>query len=948
MDILRGALEEDPGNLRIVIPTVQSLAYLERNDEAMRVIAAAREANPDAPELKKLDVLVRPGLTPEERDAALLEVINDEPDAFKRALERAGFHRQRREYAETMANIDDAERHLIARDTPMARAASKLMHRSMLEQKLRAAVALGDTAAVKAVRDAARRHNVDGVVGKTILGISHLLLEEYEPAIVAFSEALEVQPSDARTWTNLGRCHDRSGRFADAVSCYGRAVEIDPNDVLAHRGLAQLALRRGETATFEHHLAECERLRSKDPWIQSQLTARKDHEDPLAAIARREKLLEDDPDDFDNIRQLAGLAERVRDFERADKYCDRLLEIRPDEQLLVNAIAKYHRRLGRPERSLELVRANIERRTTPEQRAAAHVFLASHYHGLGDIEQAEAALLAGVDVAETLDLTRELAVFYYRLKQPAKALHWFDKCVVLARDAKSPRLPQILAARIECLLQPGLDDVATARQRVEELLRDHPEEPVALTLNGEVYAREGHLDEAISSLTRFLRLRPHDTRVLYKRALLYLSLGDQPAAIADLEAIRQADPDVREVEARRQLARLYEQSGETDRAIAALEALRAAAPDSLAVFADYVQLLIRSERLADADRAVTTALNEAGNQALPSLHRLRGRVSLALGDTNKALEDYLRAAETGDFASTIMPHVLAMFIEAERYGDGAAFFEAHEQADQRTSIELARYGRMLAKTGRTSEAVSRFRSAVDLASRESREALLGARAELADAWTSADAIPLFESEVSDGGAARANERILAHLQLREGRVAKAVALIDGLIGSSQSDHDRAELWFEKGVLQLASDPPGARKSFEEAIRINPADWQAINNLAVVLSDNLGQHEQALRYAQEAVAKSGSPSTRDTLGWIQVKLGRFSDAVANLAHAIRLDPTSVEAHYHLGEAYRLSGRYVQSEEILRQGLKLAQDQDMADLKTRIESALAKSTRGDGAR
>ena len=147
---------------------------------------------------------------------------------------------------------------------------------------------------------------------------------------------------------------------------------------------------------------------------------------------------------------------------------------------------------------------------------------------------------------------------------------------------------------------------------------------------------------------------------------------------------------------------------------------------------------------------------------------------------------------------------------------------------------------------------------------------------------------------------------------------------------------------------MASDPPGARKSVEEAIRINPADWQAINNLAVVLSDNLGQHEQALRYAQEAVAKSGSPSTRDTLGWIQVKLGRFSDAVANLAHAIRLDPTSVEAHFHLGEAYRLSGRYVQSQEILRQGLKLAQEQDMADLKTRIESTLAKSTRGDGAR
>ena len=959
LTLLRKALEDDPTDVRLVSALVEELAGLNRRDEAEKVVNEAIEKHPDDTTLQRLVISVRRDLTPEQRDQEMLKLIDSESDAYKRALGLVAFYSRKNDAASMLKAVDEAERHLKASDTPMAQRATAVQHAALLRTKLRAAAQLNDEAAMAAARDEGAKSNVDGSGGKSILGFYHLLRREYELSAQAFRAALQEQPTQVSSMIFLGQCLQALGRTDEAREEFARASRINPNEAPAHQGLALLAQMQGDTATFQRELAVCERLMPDDPWVREQVLVRSEEADSAGAIKRREQQQTERPDDTANLLRLASLYETVKDQDKADRAYARLLVLLPDDARTAAMAATYFRRTGRAEHALEVVTQYAESRPTKEQQAGAAILVANEYFQQGDMRAVERTLLGAADVAMTLEVAQTLADFYLQQAgQAGKALTWFDKAVELAAASQSPHLSAILERRIGCLLDRDVNDLGRARQDVAELRRRFPDNARGLLLDSEVHARAGEINEAVASLSDYLTKRPDDSYALFQRARYEVARGREAAAIDDLERIKRNDPLAFEGGPRILLAKLHERDGRKDLWIAELESLARDAPESPRALQELVEAYVREKRFAAADRIVAAQINRAGVQPDARWFFLRGRVSLELKDADKALADFRKGAEVTGLTPAALSRVLDTYLRLNRFADGAAYYEGLGSPDESDPVVLAQYAQLLARAGRAEHAVDAFRRAMALAAaRESNETDLnavgsGAVAAVTDnlrgAFPTDEAIALFESTPAPPPVARANERILIRVLALSKQAQAAVAHIDKLIQSAESDRERAALLHEKGdIQQVAGQMDRALEAYEEALKYDAENWVTLNNVAYLLSDKRGENKLALPYAKKAAAMADNPYTLDTLGWIYAGLGDYGPAVAELSRALRLNPDYALSYYHLGETYRRGGRFDEATDILSSGRHVAESGGDGELVALIDASLDKTRRRQNA-
>ncbi|HNQ21830.1 MAG TPA: tetratricopeptide repeat protein [Phycisphaerae bacterium] len=981
VQLLTNAFQKDPTDTRIVSTLVRLLLSLEQREQARAVVEQALTARPGDKDLAKLEVVTRTDQSADERDQALLGLLDQEEDGFRRAWDRALFHYSKDDLPQALQQINEAERHLVARDTPAAQVATRAEYRQLLTRKLLIAARLDDAGAYREVVEAAATHDVDGAGGKSFLGQYHMFREEADLAVQALSEAIRRQPTDARTHTYLGRCYESLNRTDEARAAYERALDINPREGLAWKGLALLAARRQDVPEFERCLDKARQLLPNDEWIRNQVLAQQDRESPEDAVTRRErqlaaqeaewaKLQRDEPaappttpgtqaerserwkraqgDLVETLLRLARLYEQVRDLEKADARYARLRELLPNDQDLVISISKYYLRTNRPEKSLELVQQNVESRRTPAERANAHIIVAAHYVETKNPGMVEATLLAAADEQETFEVTRSLADFYLRRNQPAKALLWFDKAVELGRKAESPRLLETMSARIGCILHRSLNDVNLARQRVDEYLAEAPDDPRGFFWESELYAREGRVNQAVNSLSRFLERRPNDANGLFQRAQYYLALGQPTAAMADLEAVVAHHPDALDLEPALLLAIEYQKAGRMDQCVPFLENLVKAHPESAKATTFLADIYRSQGRYAEAESLVTAQINREGERVRPNWYLLRGRIAYEEGDQAQALADTQRAVELSEFSPLLVASLLRLYEELGRPAEGAAYYGSIATRFRSSAEVLSAYAVLLAQAGRKAEAAAAFRQAAVLGNEESVTVVRLVNQDIQRVFSPEEGVAIFEVSGLEGPAQRANDRILAPLLFAAGRPADATARMRALVSSAGGDAERADLLVEQGMLceggRLFDD---ARAAYEEALRYRPDDLIALNNMAYILAEELKQPQRALPYAQQAAVVGDNPEVLDTLGWIYVGLGRLQPAIAELSKSVRLGPDAPLSYYHLAEAYRRAGQFREAQDVLNRGLALARAAGAGELVGQMEECAKRIEAGNSA-
>jgi tetratricopeptide (TPR) repeat protein len=109
------------------------------------------------------------------------------------------------------------------------------------------------------------------------------------------------------------------------------------------------------------------------------------------------------------------------------------------------------------------------------------------------------------------------------------------------------------------------------------------------------------------------------------------------------------------------------------------------------------------------------------------------------------------------------------------------------------------------------------------------------------------------------------------------------------------------------------------------LAVNPQFSPALNNLAWLYSENLGQLEKA--YAMASRAREllpYDPSTADTLGWILCKMGQYPRASSLLQESADKMPDQPEIQYHLGMVRYMTGEEQPARAAFQRALQLSKD------------------------
>ncbi len=119
----------------------------------------------------------------------------------------------------------------------------------------------------------------------------------------------------------------------------------------------------------------------------------------------------------------------------------------------------------------------------------------------------------------------------------------------------------------------------------------------------------------------------------------------------------------------------------------------------------------------------------------------------------------------------------------------------------------------------------------------------------------------------------------------------------------------------RALLQQSHDPAvldQARKEFEAELSLNPSDAVAEYQIAQVLTAEQRKPEAAQHFERAAELRPDFPEALIAVAKLRSDAKRYSDAIALLESAVKLQPRNETAHYNLMLAYRNADRPVDAQ------------------------------------
>lgn len=530
----------------------------------------------------------------------------------------------------------------------------------------------------------------------------------------------------------------------------------------------------------------------------------------------------------------------------------------------------------------------------------------------------------------------------------------------LAATGRSANVLLLLAAYLEQQKRTW-----EARQVFEEAQQRDPSNAAVLVASASFYLRTAEPALAEATLIRLREVSKPNTPQRTLLAEYYLATGNKAKAVEELQALVQKDgpaglageklgnsllddnrlsdaealiQQIRSKDRKSALAGYLEgrvklMQSDARTALQSFQEALHYTPNAPPIYHYEGLAYLAQNNEQQARGSFTQALQLNPRYGLPRLERAR----LELKDRNAkaALEDAVVLVRVWPVAATWQVYVDALVQAGE--------------------VERARKVLELLISGRTSGPVrAAFRTQaalVDLTQKEFSRAR--ARLKQAHADDPTSVLPeqliatsyLMQDQIQQAERALATARtqypnsdelrlLLGNVYLRQRKFAAAEALYDDLLrahadramarlglaetAAAQGNWRRAAEEFERvgrerqsaaalvraaQSRERAGDTDLARQTYEAALRLDPKDVVALNNLSWIYINKGMNVDVALRYAELAKElMSDSPEICDTLAWAYYHKNRYRFAVELLERAIRQRPSRGVYYYHLGKCY----------------------------------------------
>jgi len=712
------------------------------------------------------------------------------------------------------------------------------------------------------------------------LGVALMQTGEPSRAIWALQKASESEEYAIPAGILLATAHFGNQDYEEALRAADRVLQLDPdrNVALQLRAKANIGAKRADDA-----LADTTRLVElyPDDYAVAVLhaTALIDagHLEEARVAHQRVKEMGAASGDFETegracLSPAIFARDQLHDQASAEAYFAECVEKYPTHAFVVTQATRFYDDIGKEGRATEVIRVAVEK--APES-LSLRSSLANRLRRQGHNEEAEAVLVEAAETFNSAAAWNLLSGFYREIDEPEKALPAIEKVIELSRGGND----QLRFTRADLLIDVGRLDEA---QQVANTL----EEPTyAKLIRGRIQLERGEAALALRNFDEGIRNWPNNGPARFLAAQAALALGDHERAISELREAVRADKEA--TDAALVLGRIYFERGEYNKALNFLNGHTKNRPDSQVEKA-YVLAVRSFTELGEYDRARSTIdlLEKVPGQRLSALIE---RASVATRESGPAagvatIEE--AQLDLTDAANAEVLRSLAANLEAAgRTEDALARVDAALAANPDTASIHEMRGSLLARLGRKDEARAAFEKSVELD--------------------------------PDHAAAYAGLAILAADSAQSPMdLKRSIELFDRAAGLAPNVSEYA---YSAAQLSLAIQADDAESRLEEIVRRFPGHAPSRNDLAWLLAEEDRDLERAVELAQQAKTLDPSADVLDTLGWVLLKQGDASAAVAALQDAYAARSDSPTIRYHLGKALIQAGQAQSGREHIQRAL-----------------------------
>ena len=491
---------------------------------------------------------------------------------------------------------------------------------------------------------------------------------------------------------------------------------------------------------------------------------------------------------------------------------------------------------------------------------------------------------------------------------------------------------------------------------------------------GEFYLRQGNGDEAIKEFNEGLAKDPKRKVQYQKHIIEVLMRQGKRSEAADLNsAILKTDPN--DNDAKGLAASFLLDKGDIAKAVSELKAVITQNPDNAVARFNLGRAYFAQGLPEEAKQMFQKAVElktdyVAARLGLAELQVQKGEYSNALTSV-----DAILTLDRNNINALLIQS--AALLGQKKYGESRSHLDAMAKQFPNSPDVYFQMGVLNLSEQKFKEAESSFQKSYQLNPANSRGLIGVVETEMAQN-KSEDALQVLQSE-SDKAPNRLDFHLaLAKTATRLGKYDKAISEYQKILDAiPQNTREKGGVYLQMGevyrrkgddpsaisalqksreilpesspvlttlalTLDHASRTPEAKQVYEVAIKIEPSNGVALNNLAFLLAEHNGDLDEALTKATRA--KQLLPTmaeVSDTLGWIYLKKNLSDDAVKIFNGLVTEHPNQSTYRYHLAMALKQKGdkpkAVKECQEALKNNPTKEERAKIQDLLTRLNGA-----------
>jgi len=492
-------------------------------------------------------------------------------------------------------------------------------------------------------------------------------------------------------------------------------------------------------------------------------------------------------------------------------------------------------------------------------------------------------------------------------------------------------------------------DMVAVLDRIKSHAKDFDR---AYLLVGDFYFRNGDSDQALAQYKEGMAADPKQKATYQKRMIEVLMRLDKRSDAADINAaILKENP--KDSDARGLQASMLLDRGEVQKAISELQAVVNAAPDNFVARFNLGRAHVARGELEQARQQFSEAIRERpdyvpGRLALAQLEVMQRQYDAALESVNAVL----RIDKKNGPARMIEA---SAYVGQKKYAEARQLIETMQQSNPNSADVTFSLGMIDLHEQKYKEAEDTFRKAYQQNPKDSR-GLVGLVESLARQNKYDEATQVLQQELVkdpknidllialgniavrsgnfDLGISQfqkvldtldKNSKIRGQVYLRMGETYRRKGDLNGAVAAL---YKAKEVLPDNSLvvstlaqaLDIAGRKPEAVQTWEQAVKLDPRNAVALNNLAFLMAESGGDLDQALTYAQRAEQMMPSMNeVSDTLGWIYLKKNLSDNAMDIFQRLVTRAPDNSTYRYHLGMALSQKGDRPRAIKELQQAL-----------------------------